>query len=368
MAATPVTNKTSTSVSSSDLQNNPAQISSRPVPVLPDAAERPVYEVKSGDSLWRIADRNNITVNDLRKINNIRGSIIHPGQKLYLADMPVPVVEKEVTAPQEQALPVVQPVEEQKKAVPAIVPENELQAAEVPLKAGFEQISYTIKKGDNLWKIARNLYCTEKEIMRLNGMKNDIIHEGRTLKIVPGTTTDSKYDPEKIAYSYLVTPKDLSYEEPLSVIAERFSGSESHQVITAADIKEVNDLEDSPLHVGQHLWIANVTIEGRSASWYGSDFHGKKMANGNNYDMNALSCATRDLPLGSRVSVMNSANGREVENVPVWDRGPYVDKANRAIDVSREVAKWLGMFETGVAPVRITIKSLPKLPDLPLQA
>lgn len=199
-------------------------------------------------------------------------------------------------------------------------------------------------------------------------MRSNLIHEGRTLKIQPGTMTDTKYDPEKIAYSYLVTPKDLSREEPLAVIAARFSGEKPHQVITAADISAVNGLGSSPLKAGQHLWVTNVTIEGRSASWYGKDFHGKKMANGKNFDMNAVSCATRDLPLGARVTVLNSSNGRQVGNVPVWDRGPYVDKSSRAIDLSREIAKRLGMLETGVAPVRITIESLPKMPDLPLEA
>jgi len=240
---------------------------------------------------------------------------------------------------------------------------NPSAASEV--KDGFDQISYTIQKGDNLWKIARMFYCTEKEIMALNGMRRNLIHEGESLKIQPGTQTDKGFDPEKVAYSYLVTAADLSHDEPLPVIAAKFSGSEPHQVITAEDISAVNGLGTSPLRVGQHLWITNVTIEGRSASWYGKDFHGKKMANGKAYDMNALSCAMRDLPLGSRVSVMNSANNREVGNVPVWDRGPYEDKANRAIDLSKEVAKKLGMMETGVAPVRITVESIPKMPDLP---
>jgi rare lipoprotein A len=329
----------------------------------------PIYEVKRGDSLWRIANRNNTTVADLKRLNNLRRDIIHPGQRLVLTDTAAPVIhEQKIDV--EQVLPADVSVKEAE--TPDETPEVQaVQAAPVEqsaVKDGFDQITYTIQRGDNLWALARRFYCTEKEIMSLNGMRSNLIHEGRTLKIQPGTRTDTKYDPEKIAYSYLVTPKDLSREEPLAEIAARFSGEEPHQVITAADISAVNGLGSSPLKAGQHLWVTNVTIEGRSASWYGKDFHGKKMANGKNFDMNAVSCATRDLPLGARVTVLNSSNGRQVGNVPVWDRGPYVDKSSRAIDLSREIAKRLGMLETGVAPVRITIESLPKMPDLPLEA
>lgn len=320
-----------------------------------------VYEVKRGDSLWRIANRNNTTVRDLKRLNDLRRDVIHPGQMLKISDAPPPVMHEQSVAVER-----ISPPEEVSKPVPVAEEAAASQADDI--SEGFDQIVYTIQRGDNLWKIARRFYCTEKEIMSLNGMRSNLIHEGRTLKIQPGTTTAKDFDPEKIAYSYLVTPKDLSHEEPLAVIAARFSGEEPHQVITTADITAVNDLGTSPLRVGQHLWITNVTIEGRSASWYGKDFHGKKMANGKAYDMNAISCATRDLPIGARVTVLNSVNGRQVGNVPVWDRGPYVDKASRAIDLSREIAKRLGMLETGVAPVRITIESLPKMPDLPIEA
>ena len=334
------------------------------------SAPAQVYEVRRGDSLWRIASRNNTTVNDLKRLNNLRGDVIHPGQTLKIADVSAPVMQEQAVVIEHVSPPEEVPVKED--VVDESSPDEQIvQASPVPqpvAREGFDQVSYRIQRGDNLWKIARMFYCTEKEIMALNGMRSNLIHEGRTLKIQPGTITAKGFDPEKVAYSYLVTPADLTHEEPLAVIAAKFSGEEPHQVITAEDISAVNGLGISPLRVGQHLWVTNVMIEGRSASWYGKDFHGKKMANGKLYDMNAVSCAMRDLPLGARVSVLNSANNKKVDNVPVWDRGPYVDKAARAIDLSREVARKLGMLETGVAPVRITIESLPKMPDLPLEA
>lgn len=89
-----------------------------------------------------------------------------------------------------------------------------------------------------------------------------------------------------------------------------------------------------------------------SASWYGPGFHGRLTASGEVYDQHAATCAHRTLPFGSIVRVRNLDNGRTAV-CRVSDRGPYV--AGRVIDVSRAVARRLGMIESGVAPVKLTI-------------
>ena len=84
------------------------------------------------------------------------------------------------------------------------------------------------------------------------------------------------------------------------------------------------------------------------ASWYGSDFHGKKTSNGEVYDMHALTAAHKTLPLGTWVRVRNTSNDKEVV-VRVNDRGPFV--GNRIIDLSYTAAKTLDMVGPGTAPV-----------------
>ena len=86
------------------------------------------------------------------------------------------------------------------------------------------------------------------------------------------------------------------------------------------------------------------------ASWYGNDFHGKKTANGETYDMNALTAAHPTLPLPSLVYVTNLANGRTVL-VRVNDRGPYAQ--GRIIDLSRSAARMLGTEGQGLGHVRV---------------
>ncbi|MCI0429211.1 MAG: septal ring lytic transglycosylase RlpA family protein [Rhodospirillales bacterium] len=88
------------------------------------------------------------------------------------------------------------------------------------------------------------------------------------------------------------------------------------------------------------------------ASWYGPDFHGLATANGETYDMNALTAAHRTLPMPSMVRVTNLENGRQIA-LRVNDRGPFAN--NRILDVSRRSAQLLGFEMQGTARVRVEI-------------
>jgi rare lipoprotein A len=86
------------------------------------------------------------------------------------------------------------------------------------------------------------------------------------------------------------------------------------------------------------------------ASWYGELFHGRLTANGEVYDMEALSAAHPTLPLPSYVRVTNLRNDRAVV-LRVNDRGPY--SRGRLIDLSWAAASLLKMERAGTAPVRV---------------
>ena len=85
------------------------------------------------------------------------------------------------------------------------------------------------------------------------------------------------------------------------------------------------------------------------ASWYGTKFHGQSTANGETYDMYAMTAAHKTMPLPSYARVRNPANGREII-VRVNDRGPFAD--GRVIDLSYTAALKLGVLR-GVAPVQV---------------
>ena len=86
------------------------------------------------------------------------------------------------------------------------------------------------------------------------------------------------------------------------------------------------------------------------AMFYGKTFHGRTMANGQLFDMNALTAASRTLPLGVRARVINQRTKRAVV-ITITDRGtlhaPHV-----IIDLSAGAARQIGLTEQeGVAPV-----------------
>lgn len=87
-----------------------------------------------------------------------------------------------------------------------------------------------------------------------------------------------------------------------------------------------------------------------TASWYGDKFHGRLTANGEIYNIYALSAAHPTLPLPSYVRVTNLENRRSIV-VRLNDRGPFHD--NRLIDVSVRTAKILGFYGQGLAQVRV---------------
>jgi rare lipoprotein A len=96
------------------------------------------------------------------------------------------------------------------------------------------------------------------------------------------------------------------------------------------------------------------------ASWYGEQFHGKQAANGELFDMEALTAAHRTLPLGSMIRVVNLANGKYV-HVRINDRGPYVN--GRILDLSHAAAVYLGMINGGLSVVQIEVVG-ERRPDL----
>jgi rare lipoprotein A (peptidoglycan hydrolase) len=82
------------------------------------------------------------------------------------------------------------------------------------------------------------------------------------------------------------------------------------------------------------------------ASWYGPGFQGRRTADGERYDQERMTAASKTLPFGTHVLVVNPKNGREC-SVVINDRGPYVP--GRGIDLSHAAARKLGIG--GIAPV-----------------
>jgi rare lipoprotein A len=95
----------------------------------------------------------------------------------------------------------------------------------------------------------------------------------------------------------------------------------------------------------------NYTEKGM-ASYYGKDFHGKKTACGEKFDMNEFTAAHKKLPFNTLVKVTNLSNSKSVI-VRINDRGPFTKK--RIIDLSRAAASRIDIVRAGVASVKIEV-------------
>ena len=118
--------------------------------------------------------------------------------------------------------------------------------------------------------------------------------------------------------------------------------------------------------VASLLWITPIsavsqraTVQGKvrkhkiqyigTASWYGQDRQGKKMANGKPFDRRKLTAASWYFPLGTVIRVVNVKNGESVV-VTITDRGPNL-RLNRILDLSEAAAERLDYVGQGLTPV-----------------
>ena len=112
--------------------------------------------------------------------------------------------------------------------------------------------------------------------------------------------------------------------------------------------------EDEPSVIEKLNTVASNTVRKFSqtgtASWYGRQFHGRKTASGETFDMNGMTAAHRSLPLNCYIRVTNKNNGKSVV-VKVNDRGPF--HGNRVLDLSYGAAKQIGITNAGTAKVSI---------------
>ncbi|MGM0922804.1 MAG: LysM peptidoglycan-binding domain-containing protein [Bacillota bacterium] len=119
-------------------------------PAAPAKTSVSTYKVKSGDSLWVIARKHNVSVIELKRLNGLKSDLIRPGQTLKVS---------KTTG----------------KAPAAAAPKP---AANQPATS-----TYKVKLGDYLGKIANQFDLTVAEIKAMNNLKSDVIYAGQTLKV-----------------------------------------------------------------------------------------------------------------------------------------------------------------------------------------
>lgn len=172
------------------------------IPSLPESGN--YYVVQNGDSLWKIANKYGITVNELKSLNGLTSNNLTVGQIL-----------------------------------------------EVPGSSSSASGTYTVKSGDSLWKIANEYGLTVAELKSLNGLTSDNLSIGQVLKV-----SNSSGSSNSSSNTYTVKSGDSLWK-----IANEYG-------ITVNELKSLNDLTSDILSIGQVLQIPSSSSSNSSGSTY----------------------------------------------------------------------------------------------------
>lgn len=204
------------------------------------------YVVKSGDSLWSIASKNNTTVNELKSLNNLSNNTLQIGQLLKL-----PTINggNNNSTPSQNIYTVQKGdslwtiANKYGTTVDNIKSANNLtsnnlsigQTLIIPTKSNqiTNQITYNVKKGDSLWAIANRYDTTVEKIKSTNNLSSNTLSIGQIL-IIPSTSEFNTYTVEK--------------GDSLWTISRKYN-------TTVDNIKKLNNLTSNNLSIGQKLII-----------------------------------------------------------------------------------------------------------------
>ena len=214
------------------------------VPYYKEGESQEIYTVKKGDSLWKIANKYNTTVEKLKSANNLKTNTLSVGQKLVIPSISVsPEVSDTYIVQKGDSLWSI--ANKFNMTVSKLknlnnLTNNLLSIGQVlKIKDSFNngKTTYTVQKGDSLWVIANKYGITTEELKSYNNLTSNLLSIGQVLKIPQGkTSTENIYTVKK--------------GDSLWTIANRYN-------TTVEKIKALNNLTSNLLSIGQQLKIPN---------------------------------------------------------------------------------------------------------------
>lgn len=198
-----------------------------------------IYKVKDGDSLWKISNEYNTTVDILKSINNLKNNTLTINQQLFIPKTKETGVEKDniyVINKGDTLWEIANKnnttVEELKKINNLTT--NNLKVGDIlKLPTMNEEINYIVQKGDNLYNIANKYDVSINDIKTLNNLNSNTLTIGQIIKI-PGSSDFNTYTVEK--------------GDSLWKIANKYG-------TTVTKLMTINNLESTNLSIGQNLLI-----------------------------------------------------------------------------------------------------------------
>ena len=208
------------------------------------------YTVKSGDSIWLIANNHGISMDQLRSWNNLKSDLIHAGQKLIVGQSSQAPVTPEAPTPTPTPTP------ETSKPETSVTPSTAK--------------TYTVKSGDSVWLIANNHGITMAQLRSWNNLKNDLIHPGQKLVVSQTGTTNTGTTAKPTAPTNTNTSNNATNNttsKPTTSTAKTYTVKFGDSVwliannhgITMAQLRSWNNLKSDLIHPNQKLIVSQAS-------------------------------------------------------------------------------------------------------------
>jgi LysM repeat protein len=213
--------------------------------------DKTYYTVVSGDSLWSIAKKYGITVDELKNANNLTSNLLRIGQQL--------LIPTETQTPSNDNIYIVQSgdtlysiARKLGLSVSELMEYNNLksnilsigQILKIPTTTSVNYEYYTVQKGDTLYGIAQKYNTSVDDIIKLNNLSTTVLSINQMLKIPVQSNTDY--------LEYIVMPGDTLYS-----IANKYN-------ISVNELKTYNNLNTDLLSIGQVLKIPTSEEENKT--------------------------------------------------------------------------------------------------------
>ena len=212
------TNSTSGNTGSSTNTNNSSSVNTG------SSSSQGTYTVKAGESVWSVANKNGITMDQLIEWNNIKNNFIYPGQQL--------IVKGGTSANTNTG------------STTSAAKPNTPNTSATTSTSSTGNTMYTVKAGESVWSVANKHHITMDQLIEWNNIKNNFIYPGQQVIVKKGSSQSTNQ--QSVTGSKTYTVKS----------GESVWGVADSHGITMAQLIEWNNIKNNFIYPGQTLIVA----------------------------------------------------------------------------------------------------------------